>query len=46
MDIKISDTQFDANLFVQEAAKIGLDLGDLRDYGFNTDMCGGVCPSK
>ena len=48
-NIQISgDMQFDPMMLLEEAKKIGLDFGDLEDYGFkDVKSCSGnVCPNK
>ena len=46
--ISIEDNQFDSAKLWEEAQKMGLDLGDLEEYGFekNASCMGGVCAPK
>ena len=44
VNFDISNMQFDAEKMYQEAQKVGLDIGDLEDYGFDISgaNCGGM----
>ena len=43
MNVDMSVAQFDIDLIVEEAQKLGVDFGDLQDYGFEYKSlsCGG-----
>lgn len=43
LNIDLRDAQFDIDKLYEEAQKIGVDVGDLSDYGFdpNSPSCGG-----
>ena len=43
MNVDITSAQFDTDLIVEEAGKLGIDFGDLQDYGFDSKniSCGG-----
>ena len=43
--INIEDNQFDTEKLWEEAQKMGLELGDLEEYGFKKS-CGGFCGSQ
>ena len=42
-NIDLSTSQFDIDLLYDEAKKLGLDFGDLEEYGFDVKSvrCGG-----
>lgn len=46
VNLDLSSAQFDPELLLEEAKKIGLDFGELEDYGFTGKNCGSVCPNK
>lgn len=43
LNVDMTTAQFDIDLIVEEASKLGVDFGDLQDYGFEykSDSCGG-----
>ena len=43
MNVNIMNAQFDVNAMYEEAQKLGLDAGDLSEYGFDVKSaaCGG-----
>lgn len=43
MNVNIMNAQFDVDALYEEAQKLGLDAGDLSDYGFDVKSaaCGG-----
>lgn len=43
MNVNIMNAQFDVNSLYEEAQKLGLDAGDLSEYGFDvkSKACGG-----
>lgn len=43
INVDLSKAQFDADLLFEEAARLGMDFGDLKEYGFhvNSSACGG-----
>ena len=43
LNVDLRHAQFDVDKFYEEAKKIGIDIGDLSDYGFdpNSSSCGG-----
>ena len=45
--VAIEENQFDSLALWEEAQKMGLELGDLEDYGFSKSAkCGGYCFPK
>ena len=42
----MGEAQFNLNMLVDEAKKIGIDFGDLKDYGFENGACTKSCPNK
>ena len=49
VNIDLSQAQFNADLLFEEANKLGMDFGDLQEYGFDTKSsnCGGnACINK
>ena len=41
LNVDVTKAQFDIDIMVDEAQKLGLDLGDLKEYGFNSKACSG-----
>ena len=41
VNVDITNIQFDAVQMYEEARKLGLDAGDLQNYGFDTQSCNG-----
>ena len=49
VNIDLTKTQFDADKLFEEASRLGMDFGDLQEYGFHvgSDKCGGkTCINK
>ena len=47
VNLDLSGTQFDPELLMDEARKIGLDFGELEDYGIKVNKnCGNTCPNS
>lgn len=43
-NIEITSAQFDVDVLVEEASKLGMDFGDLSEYGF--DLKNSKCGNK
>lgn len=43
MNLDLTSMQFDAGALYEEAKKVGIDAGDLAEYGFDlkSSKCGG-----
>ena len=49
MNIDVTNASFNIEVFFEESKKLGLDFGDLEEYGFDvkSDSCGGkTCFNK
>ena len=49
LNVNLDTAQFNAGQLIEEAKKIGIDFGELEDYGFDktSQLCGGrTCPGK
>ena len=48
VNVDLTKAQFDVDLLFEEAGRLGMDFGDLQEYGFETNgpNCNGTCISK
>ena len=44
MNVDVMSAQFDASKLFEDAQKLGLDIGDLQEYGF--DLKGSKCSTN